>query len=131
MLIVLGRARNTCSVVVVLVGATLSISFKLNDTAAPAAHQALELTVVYEIYDNVPLISKWVTVAHTSNKDGTDLARPVPASRGQPDDVIVNAIQVELFGANAKFGAYLTHGTKIQPTTVLFHLCFFLSHPYG
>ena len=44
--------------------AGLQVAFQLAPPAsAPAAHQAVSVQLVYEIYPNIPLITKWVTVA--------------------------------------------------------------------
>ena len=69
-------------------GLTLAVDFKC--TLLPN----LTVTVYYEMYDGIPLMTKWMTMTSTSTKD-----------------VILNSVTVDLFAANARFGAYLSHGS--------------------
>lgn len=89
------------------------------DMPVPAKHQELELTVWYEIFDDIPLLSKWVTVGVKSG--GVDRFGRVAkwGNRVQGhvhkggDDVIVDTIVVEIFGAMPRFGAYIPHGSFV------------------
>jgi hypothetical protein len=57
----------------------------------------LLVTLFYEIYDGIPLMSKWMTVSSVAD----------PGS----NDVLLDSVAVELLAANARFGAYLDHGS--------------------
>lgn len=59
-----------------------------------------ELNIYYEIYDNIPLLAKWMTLDMVSDEPDSLI-----------DTVIVDAATVELFGAMPRYGAYLTHGS--------------------
>ena len=79
------------------------------DSTAPPSVQKLDLLVNYEIYDGVPLISKWVTLSATSTGAFRNLGINAPVARvlrGLPDDVVVDSVSVELFAAMPRFGAY-------------------------
>ena len=69
-------------------GVTLSVVF--NSKALPG----IDVTMFYELYDGVPLMSKWMTVTSSN-----------------ADDIIMNAVDVELFAASPRFGAYISHGS--------------------
>jgi len=56
---------------------------------------ALTLTVRYEVLDGAPLMRKWVTIE----------------SADPSVHVVIDGITTELLGANARFGAYLGHGS--------------------
>lgn len=66
--------------------------------SAPPQHQAVVVVLHYEIYDGIPLLAKWITVS-------------------SPQPVVISSAVVELFGANAYFGAYLTHGSLYPGTS--------------
>lgn len=67
--------------------------FQLSMLAVTPLNIDLELTLHYELYDGIPLISKWVTAATTGK------------------DVILDSVVVEEIGVMPRFGAYLTHGS--------------------
>lgn len=73
----------------------LSVDFR----AAALPH--LLLTLHYELYDGIPLLAKWLELRATGDAAGAAAA----------PDVIVERVSVELFAANAEFGAYETHGS--------------------
>lgn len=91
----------------------VSVAIKM---AAPALPH-LVLTLHYEMYDGLPLISKWFELkAHTANGAQTSArARNAASARRSVSsttaDVIVEKVAVELFAASASFGAYRTHGS--------------------
>ena len=55
------------------------------------------VTMWYEMYDGVPLLSKWITV--TSSED-------------TGNDIVLNGVTVDLFAAQARFGSYASHGSR-------------------
>lgn len=69
-------------------GLVLEVEFAIDELAA---------TVHYELYDGVPIMSKWLEVR--------------PRRR-----VVLEALTVELFAATSRFGAYLPHGSRVPGT---------------
>ena len=64
-------------------------------SSAPAQHGNVTVTMHYEMYDGVPLLSKWMTVSVSSGSA----------------PVAIQSTVVELFGANGYFGPYVSHGS--------------------
>ena len=73
------------------------------DFVAPALPHLL-LTMHYELYDGIPLLSKWLEI-HSSSK-------LLQSKLHTAADVIVEKVVVELFAASAPFGSYKTHGSR-------------------
>eukprot|EP01006_Ploeotia_vitrea_P056121 TRINITY_DN68068_c5_g1_i1.p1 TRINITY_DN68068_c5_g1~~TRINITY_DN68068_c5_g1_i1.p1 ORF type:complete len:737 (+),score=52.82 TRINITY_DN68068_c5_g1_i1:17-2227(+) len=75
-------------------GANLQVTFK-PPASAPPQHKDISITIYYEMYENMPLLSKWMVITNTN---------PTTA-------VQVNHATVELFAANGADGLYETHGS--------------------
>ena len=54
-------------------GVLLSVYFKA-PTTAPTSHQNVTVVVNYEMYDGIPLLSKWLDVIDTSGRGDIDLS---------------------------------------------------------
>lgn len=67
-------------------GVTLEVDF---------ASAQINATLFYELYDGVPIMSKWMRIRSS-----------LPQTK-------IASVVVESIAANAKFGAYLPHGSKI------------------
>ncbi|KAJ8611291.1 hypothetical protein CTAYLR_004168 [Chrysophaeum taylorii] len=74
-------------------GIALEVDFAA--AAAAADDELLEATVFYELYDGAPIMSKWLEVRRAAK--GTTL----------------EAVDVELFDAMPRFGAYFPHGSFV------------------
>jgi hypothetical protein len=72
-------------------GITLAVLFTCD------LHPSLSVTVYYEMYDGLPLLSKWMTVSDDGSTNS---------------DTTLDRVTVELFAANARFGEYIEHGAN-------------------
>ena len=79
-------------------GVTLVVDLVL-PSSVPAPLSSLVVSLSYEVYDGIPLLSKWINV------------RLEGASQ---TDVVLDSVTVELFAAMPRFGAYIGHGS-FQP----------------
>eukprot|EP00947_MAST-08B_sp_MAST-8B-sp1_P002305 g2305.t1 len=106
-------------------GVTLAVEFALagDAVALEAGAAGLRVTLFYEVYDGLPLMSKWMTItaANQSSGDGgngdgkggrdSDDGGSNDNNDNNDNDVIVEATTVEIFAAMPRFGAYTTHGS--------------------
>eukprot|EP00697_Spironema_sp_BW2_P015561 gnl/Spiro4/6458_TR3313_c0_g1_i1.p1 gnl/Spiro4/6458_TR3313_c0_g1~~gnl/Spiro4/6458_TR3313_c0_g1_i1.p1 ORF type:complete len:759 (-),score=179.88 gnl/Spiro4/6458_TR3313_c0_g1_i1:82-2358(-) len=87
-------------------GVHLQVNFAAPDSAPPA-HKDVVIEVHYELYDGVPLLSKWLKIYPKTSR----------GAASSSSSVVVSACTVELFGANAHFGPYTyNHGAYIPGT---------------
>ena len=79
-------------------GVTLVVDLVL-PSSVPAPLSSLVVSLSYEVYDGIPLLSKWINVR---------------LEGASPTDVVLDSVTVELFAAMPRFGAYIGHGS-FQP----------------
>ena len=108
-------------------GVSLAVDFALPPDSPPSL-AALTLTLTYDLFDGVPLIAKRLTLrsstpsAHTHPPSALHRRHNVPqrgttAWAADDDAIRVDAVTVEQFAANARFGAYIGHGSSAPLVT--------------